>query len=312
MLRLLATFLFATLMTLGVEAKKSIPTLKLTTDNTITLNGPVSDATVQQVQLRAKALDTSLKAGYPIYLILNTPGGSIQAGLELIEYLKGLNRPVRTVTIFAASMGWQIAQHLGNRYILNYGVLMSHKAAGGFRGEFPGQLDSRLSFWKRRVYLMDLVTVKRTKGKMNLQEYHAMMENELWIGGMDSVKYGFADRVIRMNCSKALFEKTEKHMLATFFGNIELTFNSCPTITGPINVSAKIRTNKGLMSVEEFNKQGGVFREEMIKSEGNSYYGSYTYDLYALNPKVNHEMILEELQKHKYEFNNRKAVVKSY
>ena len=300
----------AMFVSVTVQAK-GIPTLKLTTDNTITLNGPVTNKSVQEVELAAKELDATLKSGYPIYLVLNTPGGSIQSGLELIEFLNSLNRPVRTVTIFAASMGWQIVQHLGNRYILNYGVLMSHKASGGFSGEFPGQLDSRLSFWKRRLYLMDKVTVARTKGKQTLKSYYGMMENELWLGGQDSVRLGYADRVIKMSCSKQLADKRQIITITTFFGSFKLKFSACPTVTGPVGVVAMIRTNQGLMTVEEFNKKGGVFRNEMIKND-QGYYNSYEYPLYALNPNVTHDKIVQEMKKQKYEFNNHKAIIKSY
>ena len=111
-------------------------------------------------------MDASLKSGYPIYLFLNTPGGSIQAGLELIEGLNGINRPIHTVTLFAASMGWQLVQHLGTRYVLKYGVLMSHKARGQFSGEFGGgasQMDARYGLWLKRVHIME--TLQYTRGK---------------------------------------------------------------------------------------------------------------------------------------------------
>ena len=298
---------FVLAIAFNADAKtQQIPTVNLTVDNTIALNGPVDDDSVQSVQLKAKKLDATLKSGYPIYLILNTPGGSIQSGLELIEFMKSLNRPVHTVTIFAASMGWQIAQHLGNRYVLNYGVLMSHKASGGFRGEFPGQLDNRRNFWGRRLHLMDLTTVKRTKGKQTVKSYQAAYENELWLGGIDSVKLGYADRVVRMNCSKELSDSRENLTVYTFFGALNLEFSGCPTVTGPTGISAKLRTNQGLMTLKEFNKKGGVFANE-IDTQSNTY-----VEVKALNPTVTQEKVLEAIEKNKYKFLNRDAIIRSY
>jgi len=300
-----AIFAVLLLGTTTAHAKKrlSTPTVKLTEDNTIALNGPVDDSSVQAVQLKAKKLDLSLKSGYPIYLVLNTPGGEIQAGLELIEFLNSLNRPVHTVTLFAASMGWQIAQHLGNRYILNYGVLMSHKASGGFQGEFPGQIDSRYGFWLGRINQMDTQTVKRTKGKQSLKSYRAQYENELWLGGPDAVKKGYANKVVKMSCSKELSLSNEEVKVSTFFGSVVLTFSGCPSITGPTGMSAKLRTNQGLMTLGDFNAKGGTF----ITDNRNTY-----SDLYALDTKVNQELILEEFKKHEYKFNNKSAVIKGY
>jgi len=301
----LVTLLFAFALAFSANAKTSkVAKVKLTVDNTIALNGPVMEDSVQAVQLKAKKLDATLKSGYPIYLILNTPGGSIQAGLELIEFMRSLNRPVHTVTIFAASMGFQIAQHLGKRYILKYGVLMSHKASGGFRGEFPGQLDNRRNFWGRRLYEMDAVTVKRTRGKQTMKTYRTAYENELWVGGADSRKLGYADQVVRMSCSKELSDSRDKLEVYSFFGKFNLEFSGCPTITGPTAVTAMIRTTEGLMSMEDFNKKGGVYPNEI---------GKDTYaPLKALSPKVTQELILDELKKHQYKFLNRDAVIRSY
>jgi len=298
------TILAVALLSFTVNAKTAKkPTLKLTTDNTISLNGPVSSASVQEVQVAVTKLDQELKSGYPIYLVLNTPGGSIQAGLELIEFLTSLNRPVHTVTIFAASMGWQIAQHLGKRYILSYGVLMSHKASGGFRGEFPGQIDSRYGFWLDRINQMDSVTVKRTKGKQTLKSYRAQYENELWLTGPKAVKMGYAYKTVKMRCTKSLSSQAKVVNVRTIFGNVALTFSGCPSISGPTGIAATLRTSKGTMTLEDFNKQGGVFSGDNT----NGY-----ADLFALDPKVSNSSILEGLKKFEYKYKNKEAVIKGY
>ncbi|CAM6004799.1 unnamed protein product, partial [Sphagnum balticum] len=93
-------------------------------------------------------------------------GGGIQSGLEMTEALNGLGCPVDTVTLFAASMGWQIAQSLGERLILKNGVMMSHHATGEAQGEFGGsirtQMENRQQLWIDRVRELDEQTVRRT------------------------------------------------------------------------------------------------------------------------------------------------------
>ncbi|HUV84316.1 MAG TPA: hypothetical protein VMV86_01325, partial [Methanosarcinales archaeon] len=65
MITLSAIFAFLLLGTTTVNAKSkkstSAPTVKLTLDNTISLNGPVDESSVQAVQLKAKKLDLALK-----------------------------------------------------------------------------------------------------------------------------------------------------------------------------------------------------------------------------------------------------------
>ena len=233
----------------------------LTQDNSVVLNGAFTSQSVSKLIGEIKKLDAELKNGYPIYLFLSTPGGSIQAGLEFFEFIKGVNRPVHTITLFAASMGFQTVQHLGKRYILEYGVLMSHKAFGGFEGEFGGessQVDSRYGLWLRRLKIMDSKTVERTKGKKTLKQYQAEYDNELWLNGEEAVKNGYADEVVAVKCSGAL--QGEREELVSFLGmKIRVRFDKCPIRTGPVSVSVMVRTNKGFMDVDQFVSNGGSF-----------------------------------------------------
>lgn len=233
----------------------------LTDKNTVSLRGPVDDGSISELIKKLRELDTDKEVGKPIYLVLYTPGGSIQAGIELIEAVKGLRRPVKTITIFAASMGFQIAQNLDERLILSGGTLMSHKARGQTEGEFgPGsdsQIDKRLNFWKTRLLELDEQTVKRSGGKQTLQSYQASYENELWLTGRESVKGGYADRTVSVRCDSSL--KGTDDSKVSFFGmEVTVKFSKCPLQTAPEEVGMKIKTNQDDMSPEEFASKGGI------------------------------------------------------
>lgn len=244
--------------------------ITLTNDNTLVLNDAFTGKSVSDLIGRAKEMNAGLQSGYPIYLFLDTPGGSIQAGIELIEYLNGLNRPVHTVTLFAASMGWQLAQHLGKRYVLRYGVLMSHKAFGGFMGEFGGgssQLDARYGLWLRRVGMMDEQTVKRTDGKKTLKEYQSEYDNELWLNGGEAVAAGYADEVVQVKCGGDLVGESVTEIM--YYGlKIRLTFDRCPIRTYPTDVEVGLRTNQGYVPLNEFMAKGGIFGKD-CRREGS-------------------------------------------
>jgi ATP-dependent Clp protease protease subunit len=245
----------------------------LTKDNSVVLNEPFTAQSVSALIGEIKKLDAELKNGYPIYLFLNTPGGSIQAGLELIEFVKGVNRPIHTITMFSASMGFQIVQHFGKRYITEYGVLMSHKAYGGFEGEFGGessQLDSQYGLWLRRLKMMDLKTVSRTNGKKTLKQYQAEYDNELWLNGAEAVKNGYADEVVTVKCSSGLQGETVKDV--NFMGmRFRLFFDKCPLRNGPTKIVLLIRTNKGLVDLDEFVAKGGVLDPKSCQNSGPQY-----------------------------------------
>lgn len=287
----------------------------LTKDNTVVLNDAFTDLSVSALMNEIRVLDSQLKSGYPIYLFLDTPGGSVQAGLELIEFAKGINRPIHTITLRAASMGFQTVQHLGKRYILEYGILMSHKASGGFRGEFGGggsQLDSRYSLWLRRLNQMDAKTVERTNGKKTLKKYQAEYDNELWLNGKEAVKNGYADELVTVRCAESLNEgKTVT--FRTLFGKVTATFSGCPIITSPISVSASIRTNKGIMDLDSFLNQGGKFGEECQSQQNLSTYGwqtQTTEELCASDKALTYEKINEAIDQHRVKRFNNKNVIK--
>jgi len=307
------------LLTASLSFSKEIV---LTKDNTLVLDSSFSGQSVSKLIQQARQMDSDLQSGYPIYLFLDTPGGSIQAGLELIEALNGINRPVHTVTLFAASMGWQLVQHLGTRYILKYGVLMSHKASGSFSGEFgggPSQIDSQYGLWLRRINIMDQQTVNRTNGKKTLQQYRSEYDNELWINGEEAVTNGYADEVVTVKCGTGLDGTRESK--TTFMGfNLKLTLSSCPIITYPVNISMELRTTKGLMDMEEFLNNGGKFGPKCNKQEIKSVTNSFgeiiiegkPAELCLVDEKITYEDIVGEKDKKVQEITQQKTPIRMH
>lgn len=308
MLSILATL--SLMLASPAQAKSELPVLKLTKDNTAVLFGVVDSQSVSNVMQQIQKLDSSLKSGYPINLVLYTPGGSIQDGLELIEYLKSVNRPINTVTVFAASMGFQLAQNLGKRYILQNGVLMSHKAAGGFEGEFGdgnSQIDSRYGLWMERVREMDQQTVSRTGGKQTLKSYRDAYQNELWLTGTKAVSGGYADTVVSAACDKSLAGTRQEHIEIMGFG-INIVYSECPLNTNPLSFEVELPTNKGIMKHSEFLAKGGVFIKDNREVGG---YGSP--DLYCTDPSMDMSTLKKSMAEIRKEVIARqRKIVKGY
>ena len=220
----------------------------LSKDNLLLLNGEINGDSAGQLILKARELDTvapkSLKSRVlgkkdHIYLVLKTPGGLIDSGSQIAEVMTGLKRQVDTITIFSASMGFQLVQILGERLIIKSGVLMSHHARGGVEGEFggvPGQLGSRLKFYEDSIREMDDQTVKRTKGKQTYESYIKSYDHEMWKTGTKSVAEGYADRVVTIRCDETLAGTTVHE--TTLLGVIPVTYelDNCPINQDPMNI----------------------------------------------------------------------------
>jgi len=208
----------------------------LTKNNTVTLRGPVMSSTVSEVMQQLNELDKKGKDTDPIYLVLYTPGGSVVHGLNLIQYMNSLRRPVHSVALFAASMGFHILQNSKERYVTKYGTIMSHRASGGIEGDIPHQVHSRLKRITDLLEKMDEQVISRTNGKYNKKSYMDLIRDEYWGIGDNAVGDSFVDEVASVKCDESLNENSEKNF-STAFGPVEVTFSNCPLITEPLKVS---------------------------------------------------------------------------
>lgn len=223
-------FVLAFLLLVSTAFAKDIT---LNSENTVSLFGPVDRSSIGEVMHELNRLSQIGKKEDPIYLVLYTPGGSVMAGLELINYMNTLRRPVHSVAIFAASMGFHILENSPIRYVTKYATVMSHRAAGGFEGDIPQQVTSRLNRVIQLVDKMDEQVVSRTKGKFTKKSYQELIRDEYWVIGDNAIKDGFADQVASLRCDDSLNGTVEK---AFAVGPFLLKFNlsRCPLITAPI------------------------------------------------------------------------------
>jgi ATP-dependent protease ClpP protease subunit len=247
-------FLFLTLFTCTAFASTEIV---LNSKNSISFNQGVSDVYVAKKSLEFFVKDLALPATQPIYLVLNTPGGSVMAGNQFIDFVKSRKRPVHTVVIFAASMGYQITQELGKRYIIPSGTLMSHRGSiSGISGQVPGELNARLKMIGDILEGMNIRAAKRVS--MSLKSYQDAIVNELWTVGQNAVDTKHADDIAIASCDKSL-AGTFLEDVATPFGNVSVEFSNCPLITDPVGFSLsgkKIASNSsGALATKKVSRK---------------------------------------------------------
>jgi len=132
----------------------------------------------------------------PINFYINSPGGSVTAGMSIYDTMQFIKSPVHTIVMGqAASMGSLLAASgaPGHRYILPNARHMIHQPLGGASGQATDvEIQAReLLRWKE---VLTNIYVRHT-GKA-FDQLKIDMERDNFMTAEQSVSYGLADRVI--------------------------------------------------------------------------------------------------------------------
>jgi ATP-dependent Clp protease protease subunit len=229
-------------------------TIILGKKNTLVLKGVVNMLSVSKLQQEAILMSAKLDKNTPIYLVLDTPGGSVTAGQILVDTLKALPNKVHTITLFSASMGYHIVQRLDDRLILPSGTLMSHRMrVGGIEGQVPGEAVTAMNDTIRLANKLDREVSERIN--MPFEEYRAAIRDELWLDGSDSVAQNMADKEILALCGQDMMGTYEEKIDLLFFV-IKATWSECPLIRFPVKVEmADLTRSRQIFGIQAAAKQ---------------------------------------------------------
>jgi ATP-dependent protease ClpP protease subunit len=166
--------------------------------------------------------------------VLDSPGGSIYAGLNFIQFAKTISN-LHTISIFSASMAAGIVEGLpGRRLITDDGMLMFHRAQASLSGQVEtGELEARLAAVQRIIRRLEEANARRMG--ISLSDYKSRVLNELWPDSDSAVSERAADKIIDIVCSTELINKKTKTIHWTFFGSTTVSFSHCPLFREPVN-----------------------------------------------------------------------------
>lgn len=131
-----------------------------------------------------------------IYLYINSPGGSVSAGMALYDTMQFVPCDVATVAMgLAASMGQFLlcAGSEGKRYALPHARIMMHQPSGGIGGtasDIKIQAEQMLYTKKKMAELI------ATHTGQNLDQIESDSDRDRWFTADEAKEYGFVDHVV--------------------------------------------------------------------------------------------------------------------
>lgn len=205
-------------------------TITLRKNNFVSVKGEVSEQNVIKWSNQLNKLNSN-----PIYLYIDSPGGSVDAGLQFINtinYHKNQGKTINCIAKSAYSMAFVIFQNCSNRYVMSSTTLMQHQISlSGIRGPI-NNLINYLDMINKISYELDNMVSSRIK--MDLTAYRNKISNDWWIYGNLALEQGLADNYVVVGCDSELYETDSQEELTLNFnssGELELTSNSktlCP------------------------------------------------------------------------------------
>ena len=170
---------------------------RLLKDRIIFLGAPIYDDVANAViaQLLFLQMEDPKK---DISIYINSPGGSITAGMAIYDTMNFLSCEINTYCIgLSASMATVLltAGTKGKRHALPNCRVMIHQPSGGARGQATDIQIQAQEILKMKKYLTEIYVKHNTAGK-TFEQLTADMERDNFMSAEEAVAYGLADKII--------------------------------------------------------------------------------------------------------------------
>lgn len=168
---------------------------RLMMDRIIFLGTQVDDYSANVIQAQLLYLDSS-DPGKDISIYINSPGGSVYAGLGIYDTMQFINSDVATIcTGMAASMAavLLVAGTEGKRSALTHSRVMIHQPMGGTQGQA-----SDIEITAREIMKLkkELYTIIAEHSHTDFDKVWADSDRDYWMTAQEAKEYGMIDEVL--------------------------------------------------------------------------------------------------------------------
>jgi ATP-dependent Clp protease, protease subunit len=174
---------------------------RLLKERIISLNGEVDEVTSASIVAQLLFLEAE-NPQKPINLYINSPGGSVTAGLAIYDTMQYIQSPVSTICLGqAASMGSLLlcGGAAGQRFCLRHSRIMVHQVSGGYHGQASDIAIHAKEILRVREQLNRIYQVHLTPkegGTKSLEEIGRVMERDFFMSAEEAREWGIVDRVL--------------------------------------------------------------------------------------------------------------------
>ena len=168
---------------------------RLMMDRIIFLGTQIDDYTANVIQAQLLYLDSS-DPGKDISIYLNSPGGSVYAGLGIYDTMQYISSDVKTIcTGMAASMAavLLVAGEKGKRFALNHSRVMIHQPMGGAQGQAS---DIEITAREKKKKKKELYTIISTHSGVPFEKVEKDSDRDYWMTSFEAKEYGMIDDVL--------------------------------------------------------------------------------------------------------------------
>lgn len=168
---------------------------RLMMDRIIFLGTDVNDYTANVIQAQLLYLD-SADPGKDVSIYINSPGGSVYAGLGIYDTMQYISSDVATIcTGMAASMAavLLVAGAKGKRFALKHSRVMIHQPMGGAQGQAS---DIEITAREIQKLKKELYTIISDHSGVTYDKVAKDSDRDYWMTAIEAKEYGMIDEVL--------------------------------------------------------------------------------------------------------------------
>ena len=168
---------------------------RLMMDRIIFLGTEINDYTANTIQAQLLYLD-SVDSSKEISIYLNSPGGSVTAGLGIYDTMQFVSSPIATIcTGVAASMAavLLVSGQEGKRSALPHSRVMIHQPLGGVQGQAS---DIEITAREIQKFKKELYTIIADHSHTPFDKVWADSDRDYWMTAQEAKEYGMIDQVL--------------------------------------------------------------------------------------------------------------------